>query len=310
MSLRIVLVGQAAFAEQTLERLVRRHEVIAAYCHPDPPSGKGDPFKMRSVELGIPVRQPPSMKADAVYAEFQELDVDLLVLAFVTTIIPECLVQVPRLGTICFHPSLLPRYRGASAINWQILRGEQRSGLTVFWPDAQIDTGPILLQKEVEIDPDDTTGSLYFNKIFPAGVDAMEEAVDLIEAGKAPQIPQDDALATYDPPCADEHVALQFGRPAAEVYNMVRGGDPQPGAWAIHQGQKIRLYDARRVDGGSGVPGEILAINDQGLVVALTDGALQVARIRLGDDPKKASPQSLAERGLITVGDRLESEAR
>jgi methionyl-tRNA formyltransferase len=308
MSPRIVLIGQAAFGEKTLERLAAKHEVVAAYVPPDPKSGKIDPTKARAQALGIPVLQPKSMKTDEVHAGFAEHRADLAVLAFVTVIVPERVIALPRLGAICFHPSILPRYRGGSAINWQIINGETEGGLTVFWTDAGIDTGPILLQKRVAIGPDDTTGTFYFQKIFPVGVDAMEESVDLIAAGKAPRIVQDEALATYDPLCKDEHVAIDWSLPAKQVYDLVRGGDPQPGAWALRGGERIRFYDARLGDSGiAGEPGRVHAIEEKSVVVTLADGAIRAARLRLGDSPAKVAPGELAAEGRLAVGDRLSS---
>ena len=309
MSLRIVLVGQAAFAKETLERFVKAHEVLAAYGRPTPPSGKPDPFVLRAKELGILVRQPKSMKTPGVEREIRELGADLGVLAFVTVIVPERVIEAPRLGTICFHPSLLPRYRGGSAINWQILRGETRGGLSVFWTDAGVDTGPLLLRKEVEIGPDDTTGSLYFEKIFPLGIDAMEEAVDQIDAGTAARDPQGESEATHDPLFRDEHATIDFGAPAAEVYAAVRASDPQPGAWARHGAERLRLYDARLTNGAGGEPGTVLAVDGDGIAIALAGGTLRARRVRLGYG-KKAAPDDLLASGALSVGDRLTGGSR
>jgi methionyl-tRNA formyltransferase len=305
VSLRLVVIGQAAFGEQTLERLAAKHEVVAAYVPPDPPSGKLDPLKAKAVALGIPVHQPRSMKSDEVFAAFAEHRADLAVLAYVTVIVPERVIALPRLGSICFHPSLLPRYRGGSAINWQLIRGEREGGLTVFWTDAGIDTGPILLQKPVEIGPDDTAGSFYYEKIFPVGVEAMEEAVDLVDAGKAPRIVQDEAQATYDPLCRTEHVGIDWSRPAREVYDLVRGADPQPGAWARRDGTVVRFYDARLDPETRGEPGRVHAIDERGVLVTLADGAIRAARVRIGDSPAKAKPAEAAASGVLAVGDRL-----
>ena len=307
MSLRIVLIGQAAFGEKTLERLAAKHEVVAVYVPPDPKSGKIDPTKARAQALGVPVLQPKSMKTDEVHAGFAEHRADLAVLAYVTVIVPERVIALPRLGAICFHPSLLPRYRGGSAINWPLINGEREGGLTVFWTDAGIDTGPILLQKNVEIGPDDTAGTFYYQKIFPVGVDAMEESVDLIAAGKAPRIVQDEALATYDPLCKEEHVAIDWSLPAKQVYDVVRGGDPQPGAWALRDGERIRFYDARLEPNVKGEPGRVHAIEEKSVTVTLADGAIRAARLRLGDSPAKVAPGELAAEGRLAVGDRLVS---
>ncbi len=306
MALRIVLVGQSAFGEKTLERLSRDHEIVAVYCPPDASGDKIDPLKAKALALSLPVHQPRSMKGDDVHREFATHEADLAVLAFVTVIVPERIIRLPRLGTICFHPSLLPRYRGGSAINWQIIRGETRGGLTVFWTDAGIDTGPILLQKEVAIGPDDTTGSLYYEKIFPLGLDAMEEAVGRIAEGRAPRIPQDESLASYDPLCRDEHVGIDWSRPAREIYDLVRGADPQPGGWGLLRGEKIRFYDCRLVASGRGEPGEVLAIGEEHAEIALGGGALRARRLRVGDSAKKSPPAELARAGRLRVGDRLE----
>jgi len=309
MALRIVLVGQAAFGANVLERLAREHEIVAVYCPPDPQGGKPDPLKSKAVELGVPVEQPKSMKTDDVHRAFAAHRADLGVLAFVTVIVPERVIELPRLGTICFHPSLLPRYRGGSALNWQIIRGETQGGLTVFWTDAGIDTGPILLHREVPIGPDDTTGSLYFEKIFPVGIEAMVEAVRLIAEGRAPRIPQDEAAASYDPLCRDPHVAIDWTHPARRVYDLVRGADPQPGAWAIHRGEKVRFYDCRLGPAGGDEPGRLIGIDD-GAEISLAGGRLIAKRLRLGDGGKQ-SPAELARAGRIAIGDRFEpAEAR
>lgn len=302
MALRIVLVGQAAFGGRTLERLAGRHRIVAVYCPPDAPGKKPDPLKVEAQARGIPVEQPGSMKTDEVRRKFASLDADLAVLAYVTVIVPASIIELPRLGTICFHPSLLPRYRGGSAINWQIIRGETKGGLTVFWTDAGIDTGPILLQKEVDIGPDDTSGSLYFEKIFPLGIEALDESVRSIEEGRAPRIPQDESAATYDPLCRDEHVAIDWSRPGRRVYDLVRGADPQPGAWATLRGGRVRFYDCRFDPAGHGEPGRVVAVGERA-VVGLAGGALVVGRVRVGDGAAKVSP---AEAG-VRVGDRFES---
>ena len=304
MALRIALVGQAAFGEKTLERLAKRHEITGVWTRPDAPGGKPDPLKVRAQAMGLPVHQPKSMKTDEVHEAFCAQRADLGVLAYVTVIVPERVISAPRLGTLCFHPSLLPRYRGGSAINWQIIRGERRGGLTVFWTDAGIDTGPILLQKEAAIGPDDTAGSFYFEKIFPLGLDAIEEAVSLVEAGNAPRIPQDESRASYDPLCRDEHVGIDWSRPAAEIYALVRGADPQPGAWALREGEKIRFYDARLDGSTAGEAGVVLSVDEAAAVIGLGDGRLRVGRLRVGE-AGKAKAAELARAGKLAAGDRL-----
>src|SRR5213595_1476795 len=281
--MRILLVGQAAFAEEVLRGLEAAGDAIAAVACPPDAGPKPDPVKAAALARGIPVHQFRSLKAPEARHAFEDARADLAVLAYVTQIVPEPLLQIPRLTTICFHPSLLPRYRGGSAIAWQLIRGETRTGVTVFWPDAGIDTGPILLQREAPVDPDDTAGTLYYRTLYPLGVQAVVDAVALIREGRAPRIPQDESRASYDPLCRDEHARIDWSRPAAEVHNLIRGCDPQPGAHTTWRGARLRLYEPRRVAApASATPGTVLAIGAEGLTVAARDGAVRCARARDG----------------------------
>ena len=299
--MRIILIGQAAFAQQVLDGLVERaHDVAAVYCPPDTPGGKPDALKTRALEIGVPVRQHRVLKGPDVAREFADWQADLGVLAYVTQIVPATAFGAPRLGSICFHPSLLPRYRGGSAIPWQIIRGETRTGVTVFWVDPGIDTGPILLQKEAAIGPDDTAGSLYYNTLFKLGIDAVLEAVDLIAGGRAPRVVQDESRASYDPLCRDEHAQVGWSRPVGEVYNQIRGCDPQPGAYVTRAGEKVRLYDARRTDVTDSRPGVVAAIDERGVVIGARGGAIALSRLRVGD--RKVAARDGAQALGVEVG--------
>jgi methionyl-tRNA formyltransferase len=301
--MRIVLFGQAAFAEKVLDGLIDRgHDVVATYCPPDA-GAKPDPFKARALALGLSVHQHKTLKDPDVAREVGAYTPELGVLAYVTQIVPPAVFATPRLGSICFHPSLLPRYRGGSAIPWQIIKGETRTGVSLFWVDPGIDTGPLLLQREAAIGPDDTAGSLYYNTLFPLGVDAVLDAVDLVADGTAPRLVQDESIASYDPLCRDEHAAIDWRRPAAEVYNLIRGCDPQPGAYVLRNGDKLRCHDARRVDAPGARPGEVLAIGADGVTVGASGGAVRIGRLRVGDK-KLAAAEAAAALGL-TVGQVL-----
>jgi methionyl-tRNA formyltransferase len=297
--MRIILIGQAAFAEKTLEKLVGKGEdVLAVFCPPDASGGKFDPVKQHALQLGIPVHQHKTLKAPEVREQFVALQADLAILAFVTQIVPPAVFNAPRLGSICFHPSLLPKYRGRSAINWALIKGETKTGVTLFWVDEGIDTGPILLQKEVAVDPDDTTGTLYFNRLFSLGVEAIGEAVDLIKTGNPPRIVQDESQANYDPPCGDEHARIDWSKPAQEVYNLIRGCDPQPGAHTTWQGKMVRFYDCRlRRDGGSGTPGRVAEIGGENISVAVPGGMIVASKVR-GEGGKIAAAEFARQTGL------------
>ncbi|MFO7555994.1 MAG: methionyl-tRNA formyltransferase [Desulfobacterales bacterium] len=306
--MRIVLIGQAAFGAKVLERLLERNEnVVAVYAPPDRPGGRTDPLKDAAILRNIDVFQPKTYKDDADFAEYTALNPDLTVMAFVTDIIPERFFDVPTQGTINYHPSLLPRHRGASAINWAVIMGDSKTGLSIFWPDGGIDTGKILLQKEVNIGPNDTTGSVYFNHLFPMGVDAILESIDLIKAGNAPKIPQDEAGATYEPPCDDRVAGIDWNKPADELYNLVRGCDPQPGAFALLKGEKVRFYGARRIkEAAAEAPGTILKVDDKGFHVALSEGRLVVGKVRPVKGGKVAAAEFAAEKGL-KAGDTFDT---
>ena len=305
--MRIALLGQAAFAEKALDALIKHgEEIVHVFAPPDAAAGRPDALTAKARELGLPISQPKSFKTDDAYEQFKALDADLAVLAFVTLIVPERILYQPRHKSICFHPSLLPRHRGASAINWALIAGDRETGITWFWPDKGIDTGPILIQKHVPISDQDNVGSLYFNTLFPMGIDAMIEAVDLIKSGRAPSIVQDESQATYEPPCRDEHAKIDFTKPAREVFNLVRGCDPQPGSYANLGDKRLRLYDAAfDASNASAAPGTIAAIEDKAMRIALNGGTLIVKRARIDPDPKKVAPGELASSGNISVGARL-----
>ena len=238
--MKIILVGQGPFGEKVMDTLIRQGEdIVGVFC---PKDKSGDAMAATAERSDVALYRPAKMKDADVREAYLSLNPDLVILAFVTDIIPEALLDIPSIGTICYHPSLLPRHRGASGINWAVIQGDTRTGLTILWVDKGIDTGPILLQKEVEILPDDTTGSLYFNTLYDMGIDAIVEAVALIKSGKAPKLPQDESLATYEPPCDDSVAAVDWSKPAADVYNLVRGCDPQPGAYSTLKGEQDSVF--------------------------------------------------------------------
>ena len=291
------MVGQGPFGQKALDTLIKKGEdIVGVFC---PKDKRGAAMAATAEDSGVALFRPNKMIDDEVQAAYLELRPDLVILAFVTDIISETLLDIPPLGTICYHPSLLPRHRGASGINWAVIQGDTRTGLTILWVDKGIDTGPILLQKEIDIGPEDTTGSLYFNSLFPLGIEAIAEAVDLIKSGNAPKIPQDDSLATYEPPCDDAVAAIDWSKPASDVYNLVRGCDPQPGAYLIFNGDKIRLYKVRFFASKQDQrPGEILDIGNGEIMVALNGGALGIGKIKDSSGQKMDADEFAKKMGL------------
>ncbi len=303
--MRIVIIGQAAFGEKVIRTLIKKgEEIVGVYTSPDIP-GKTNPLKELTVQLGIPIFQPKGMRAPEVYAEYIRLKPDLNVMAYVTNILPESILNYPKLGTIQYHPSLLPKHRGGSAINWAIINGEAKTGITIFWPDKGIDTGPILLQKEVEISSDDTVGSLYFDKLFPLGIEALVESIELIKKGIAPRIPQDESQAIYEGLCTEKDAVINWFQPVTKIYNLIRGTNPQPGAITHFQGKRFKIFDSELLAGGiGGLPGEIVNTTKQGFVVAAINGAILVKRVQVKGSAKIASPE-FTEQVDLKVGGRL-----
>ena len=304
--MRIVVIGQAAFGEAVFNALRERGEEVVGVCAPaTPEGGRPDPLRTAAEAAGLPVLPTRRLRRDEkVVQRYLDLKPDLNVMAFVTDIIPESVLFAPTHQTIQYHPSLLPKHRGASAINWALINGEDRTGLTIFWPDQGLDTGPILLQREVPIGPDDTVGSVYFNYLFPLGVEAMIESVQLVREGRAPRIEQDHSQATYEPICRDEHAGIVWERDPDALYNLIRGCNPQPGAHALADGEQVRIFDVERRPDRQGAPGEILEVTPEGMLVGLQQGALLVKRLQPAGSGKVAAAAFAQERGL-TPGRRF-----
>jgi methionyl-tRNA formyltransferase len=302
--MRIALIGQAAFGEKVLRALVDAGEELAVvYMPPDSPGGKGNSFREAAEARGVPVRQPTRMRDPEVFEDYKTLGADLNVMAFVTDIVPLTILNQPPLGTIQYHPSLLPRHRGASAINWAVINGEAKTGLSIFWPDAGLDTGPLLLQKEVAIEPDDTIGSVYFNKLFTLGVEALLESVRLVKQGKAPKIAQDLTQGEYEPIC--RRIVIDWTYPVGVVYNVIRGCNPSPGAVTSFNGAELKVFDCeRRALSGPQAPGTVLEITTDGLLVLGCGGSIFVKRVQPAGSGKVPAAEFAASAGL-KVGERL-----
>jgi methionyl-tRNA formyltransferase len=290
--MRIVVHGQQAFGKAVLEALLKRGDnVVAVYVAPERPGAKADPLKEAALAANLPVHQPDSYKISDVWDQFKALKPDLQVMAFVTLFVPEEFLNVPTLGSIQYHPSLLPAYRGASAINWPIIKGEKETGLSIFWPDNGLDTGDVLIQKKTPIAPTDTLGSVYFDRLFPMGVEAMLEAVDLVKAGKAPRVKQDESKATYEGRCGADNARIDWGKPWEQIDRLIRGCNPAPGAWTVLDGKQLKIFDAQPLPakdpkGIAGKLGEIVGSDADGFTVVCADGRFKISRVQPADGKK------------------------
>lgn len=311
MSLRVTLFGQAQFGKDTLEGLLQRgHKVVGVFAPPE--GARPDPLAERAKELGISLvrrrfyRKKGGSAIPEAVEEYKALEAELNILASVQVFIPSEITDAPVHKSICFHPSLLPAYRGGAAIQWQIIDGVEETGVSIFVPDQGVDTGPVVVQKRgVHIDNTDTTASLFFSKLQPLGVEAILEAVDLIDSGKAAPKVQDESRASHQGLIDDKVAAINLKRSADEIDRLVRGCDPQPGAFLRLDGKLVRLFDAQLEPGRGGKAGEIVAIDDRGIVIALPGGRLRVARVRA--DQGKEPANAFAARAGVATGRCFES---
>ena len=302
--MRLIVHGQQAYGKSVLEAILDKgvDEVVAVYCAPDTEGRPLDPIKEFAQEKGLPVFQPASYKNPEVWAQMANHESDLCVMAYVLLFVPEEALNVPKHGSIQYHPSLLPWHKGPSSINWPIIMGRNKTGLSIFWPDNGLDTGPILLQKEVDIEADDTLGSVYFNKLYPLGVDAMMDAIELVRDGNAPRQVQDADDGSYEGWCRKENVFVDWSKSTDEVYNLIRGANPQPGAWTTFNGAELKIFDSRIAE-GSGAAGSVLAVDDTGVLVATADGAIRIMKVRA--DVGKVTATEYASVAGLAVGSTL-----
>ncbi len=303
--MRILVIGQAAFGQDVLSQLREAgQEVVAVAAPAQSLSGRADRLRAAADEAGIVAVETSKLREPAVQERLRGARPDLGVMVYVSDLIPVEVLDLPSHGTIQYHPSLLPKHRGRSSINWAIIHGDKKTGVSIFWPDAGWDTGPILLQREVEIGPDDTTGSLYYDKLYPIGIEMILESVKLVEQGKAPRVAQDHSLATYEKPAEDPLLRIDWRRPARDVYNLIRGSDPSPGAWTRLEGEKVRITDARLEPESAAGPGVIAAISDHGVLVGGAGGSI-LARKLSGASGSASPAQEFARAQGLKVGMRF-----
>jgi methionyl-tRNA formyltransferase len=305
--MKLAIIGQQDFGKAVLEAfLARGDQVAGVFCAPEKPGARPDALKVAAQEKGVPVFQFASLKSAEAGTKMRELGADIGIMAFVLQFAPQDFVKLPKHGTIQYHPSLLPKYRGPSSINWPIIRGDSKTGLTIFRPTDGLDEGPVVLQKETPISPDDTLGTVYFDRLFPMGVKAMLEAADLVLAGKHREVVQDESQASYEGWCRKAEAKINWANPVDFIYNTTRGCNPAPGAWTTLAGQELQIFDARKhlvrsFGAVKGKIGEVVEVTEKSFQVSAQGGRIEVLRAKLGDGKKVAAAELLAA-GLIKAG--------
>jgi methionyl-tRNA formyltransferase len=304
--MRIVIVGQQAFGKAVLEAFAARgDEVAGVFAPPEMTGARPDPLAAAALERGIALYRFPRYSAPEAQKALADTKADLGVMAYVTLFAPPEFCAIPKDGMIQFHPSLLPLHRGPSAISWAILRGESETGISIFRPTPGLDEGPVILQKRVPIDPDDTAASLYFDKIFPQGVAALLEAADLVASGRAREWEQDESGASYEGWVREGESRINWANPVDFVYDLIRGCNPSPGAWTTYRGQKLRLFDSRKIAAptfgavrGKKI-GEVTAVGPGGMRILAQGGYIEVSRVRLSEGQKVTPAEAGIAAGAI-----------
>ncbi|MCX4062797.1 methionyl-tRNA formyltransferase [Pseudomonas sp. S1Bt30] len=283
--LRIVFAGTPEFAAEHLKALLASpYDIVAVYTQPDRPAGRGQklmpsPVKQLALEHNIPVLQPPTLRNAEAQAELAALRPDLMVVVAYGLILPQAVLDIPRLGCINSHASLLPRWRGAAPIQRALEAGDSESGVTVMRMEAGLDTGPMLLKVSTPITAEDTGGSLH-DRLAELGPPAVIQAITGLAAGTLQGQVQDDSLATYAHKLNKDEARLDWGRPAVELERLVRAFNPWPICHSSLNGEALKVLAATLAD-GKGAPGEIIAASKEGLLVACGEQALCLTRLQL-----------------------------
>lgn len=305
--MKLIFIGQASFGRDCLKALIDQGEEIVGVLTVADKPGQNTPNPVKELvrETGFPLLQPQRLRDREAHEWVKELRPDLLVLAFVTEIVPQTMIELAAFGGINFHPSLLPAYRGGSAMNWAIINGETETGVTIHKIDAGIDTGPIIIQEKVSIGPEDTVKSLYFDKIYPLGIKMVAEAVRLIREGKAVPVPQDELRASFQPVIKENDVQINWQQEARRIYNLIRGSNPTPGAWTVWRGEKLKIWEAKPYE-AQGTPGVVLEVlGEQGFVIASAGGAILAQRVQFGDCRNKVPAGQFAAAHNLQAGEQL-----
>src|ERR1700756_267712 len=303
--MRIVIVGQQAFGKAFL---ARGDQVAGVFAAPEKPGARPDPLVVAAEEKKLPVYRFAKYSEPEAQEALKSLNADIGVMAYVLLFAPPEFCAIPKHGMIQFHPSLLPLHRGPSSIPWAIIRGRSETGLSIFRPTPGLDEGPVVLQKRVPIGPDDTAGSLYFDKIFPLGVEALVQAADLVVSGRATETTQDESPATYEGWVREAKSYINGASHIDFIYDLIRGCNPAPGAWTLLGERKLYLFDAHKIIAptfgavrGHKI-GEVVSVGEAGMRILAQGGFVEVSRVRLDDGPKIKSTEAGIAEGTVLGG--------
>ncbi|MBP2652931.1 MAG: fmt [Firmicutes bacterium] len=310
--LRVVFMGTPDFAVPCLDRLVKDNcEILTVVTQPDRPKGRGrkltpSPVKEAALRYGLPVLQPEKIKTPDFIDQIVALKPEAIVVVAFGQILPQSLLNVPKLGCINVHASILPKYRGAAPIHWAVINGERVTGVTTMYMDAGLDTGDMILKKEVNILPDDTTGELY-DKLGLLGADLLSDTLRLMIQGDVPREKQDGSQATYASMITRETEQIDWHQSAEAVHNLVRGLNPWPSAYCRHDGKILKIWQTRVKEESQtivGTPGQVVAVGENGCIVATGAGLVELRQVQPESKKRMSAVEYVRGYGL-NVGEIL-----
>ncbi|MCR5177317.1 MAG: methionyl-tRNA formyltransferase [Anaerovibrio sp.] len=302
--LRTVFMGTPDFAVDCLRVMHEKTDVAVVVTQPDRPKGRGQkltpsPVKVKALEYGIPVWQPEKIKAADCVNHLREIKPDLIVVVAFGQILSQEILDIPPLGCVNVHASLLPRYRGAAPIHWSVINGETETGVTTMMMDAGLDTGDMLLKSRVEITADMTTGELH-DKLARVGSGLLADTVDALMNGNITREKQDGSLSNYASMLTKETGHIDWTRSAAEIHNLVRGLNSWPVAWTVLNGKNYKVWRTRVLDDYSGQPGQVLELTKTGFIVAAGTGAVEVLEIQPPSKKRMSAGDFVRGNGIST----------
>jgi len=308
--MKVIFMGTPQFAVPTLEKLLERgHEVVAVLTQPDKPAGRGRKLVPSAVKVvaeraGIRVLQPETLRDEALMAELRAMEPDVVVVVAFGHLLPPGVLRMPRHGCVNVHASLLPEYRGAAPINWAVIRGEKRTGVTTFRMDETMDTGEILLQREVPIKDEDDAGTLYA-RLADVGAAVLAETLDGLEKGTLTPSKQDASRASRAPKLKKEDGQIDWTEQAERIWCLIRGTVPWPVAYTHHRGRVLRVWKAGwRPGEPEGEAGEIVAISSLGIEVKAGGGVVVLVEVQ-PENRRKMGGQEFASGHALAPGDRF-----
>ncbi|WP_250673315.1 methionyl-tRNA formyltransferase [Paraclostridium ghonii] len=285
--MKIVFMGTPEFAVPCLQKIIDEgHEVVSVVTQPDKPKGRGKklampPVKELALKYDIPVYQPLKAREESFVETLKELNPELIVVVAFGQILPKSILNIPKYGCVNVHASLLPRYRGAAPLNWVIINGEEKTGVTTMYMDEGLDTGDMILKSEIPLDDEITAGELH-DKMMIDGAQVLKETIDLISKGQAPREKQNNENTCYSPIMNKSLGNIDWNKSAKDIHNLIRGINPWPSAYTTYEAQTMKIWKTKVINENSDKkPGTILSVGKEGIEVSTGEGSIQIKEIQM-----------------------------